>query len=98
MAATRFDGHLETSVVAHNAASSACEKGYRWPWALQVLDELRGKQQVQGIFSWEIHGEMMNTRGFFMGKCGLRGFFMGKSMGKMETKPSMNDICAIAMI
>ena len=41
---------------------------------------------------------MEKTRGFFMGKCGEVGDIMGKSMGKMETKPSMNDICAIAMI
>jgi hypothetical protein len=97
--ATRFDGHLETSVVAHNAASSACEKGYRWPWALQVLNELRGKQQVQGIFSMGKSWENDEHQGIFHGKMRAQGFFSWENHGKnMETKPSMNDICAIAMI
>ena len=88
-------------MVAHNAASSACEKGYRWPWALQVLDELRGKQQVRLRREDEgtTHGKMGHLGQFLQPDDGTMvgknrgidpwiGGTLEKAMGKMGTEPS----------
>ncbi|CAE7946187.1 unnamed protein product [Symbiodinium sp. KB8] len=43
---------LETSVVGHNAAASACEKGYEWARALGVLSALRSSKEEPGVVSY----------------------------------------------
>lgn len=63
------------------------------------LERATRKATGAGHFFMGKSWENDEHQGIFHGKMRAQGFFSWENHGKnMETKPSMNDICAIAMI